>query len=298
MDTCFLYTFLTVVETGSMAEAARRLNITPSAVTQRMRALEADLGYRLLQRAGQHMETTPSGAAILAQARQMVLLAEDMRASSALGQETGQLRIGVIQTALTGILPDILVRLREKRPGIDLYLVPGASGDLYRQLVDVEIDLGLIVKPHFPLPKAYDWQLLRREPLILITAAGRGTVDVQKVLRQEPFIRYDRNHWGGRAVDQYLRQHRIHPKEKYELDSLEAIVIMVSRGLGVSIIPDWPAPWPADAVVERHTLADTPHREVGMFWSRTSRRLPLIHALLAESSFCSVETLARPQQGA
>ena len=175
MDTCFLYTFLTVAETGSMAEAARRLNITPSAVTQRMRALEADLGYRLLQRAGQHMETTPAGAAILTQARQMVLLAEDMRASSALGQETGQLRIGVIQTALTGILPDILVRLREKRPGIDLYLVPGASGDLYRQLVDVEIDLGLIVKPHFPLPKAYDWQLLRREPLILITAAGRGT---------------------------------------------------------------------------------------------------------------------------
>lgn len=283
METRFLHTFLIVAETGSMAEAARRLNITPSAVTQRMRALESDIGQPLLQRAGQHMETTPAGAAILAQARQMVLLAEDMRASSASGQETGQLRIGVIQTALTGILPDILVRLRDRRPGIDLYLVPGASGDLYGQIAAGDIDLGLIVRPHFPLPKAYDWRPLRREPLILITAPGRGPVDVRRVLRHDPFIRYDRNHWGGRAVDHYLRHRRIRPQEQYELDSLEAIVVMVSRGLGVAIIPDWPEPWPGGVAVERHPLADAPLREVGMLWSRTSRRLALIQALLAEA---------------
>lgn len=284
METRFLQTFLSVVETGSMAEAARRLNITPSAVTQRMRALEVDVGQPLLQRSGQYMQPTPVGAAVIEQARQMVLLAEDLKMASRPDEETGHLRIGVIQTALTGLLPDILVRLRQKRPGIDLYLVPGTSGDLYTDLTAGSVDLAILVKPHFALPKAYEWQPLRREPFLLITATGRKLGDAQHVLRKEPFIRYDRNHWGGRAVDQYLRQRRIRPKEQYELDSLEAIVVMVSKGLGVSIIPDWPEPWPAGVEVDRHVLEDAPDREVGLLWSRASRRLLLVRALLAEAT--------------
>lgn len=283
METRFLHTFLIVAETGSMAEAARRLNVTPSAVTQRMRALEADMGQPLLQRTGQHMETTLAGAAILEQARQMVLLAEDMKRATTYGEEAGQLRIGIIQTALTGLLPDVLVRLRQKRPRIELYLVPGASGTLYNQFADRLIDLAIIVKPHFTLPKTYEWQTLRHEPLLLITAVGRGRGDPQYVLQNEPFIRYDRNHWGGRAVDQYLRQQRIRPKEQYELDSLEAIVVMVSKGLGVSIIPDWPEPWPMGVDVDRYSLEGARHREVGLLWSRASRHLSLIRALLSET---------------
>ncbi len=296
MESRFLHTFLTVLEAGSMAEAARKLNITPSAVTQRMRALEVDIGRPLLQRSGQHMEATPAGAAIIAEARQIVRLAEGMKLATNRGQEAGQLRIGVIQTALTGLLPDILLRLRQKRPRIELYLVPGASGFLYKQLVDGAIDLALIVKPHFVLPKAYEWQMLRCEPLLLVTAAGQESGEAQHLLRKEPFIRYDRNHWGGRAVDQYLRQRGIRPRERYELDSLEAIVVMVSKGLGVSIIPDWPEPWPMGVEVNRHALEDARGREVGLLWSRASRRLPLIRAFLAEAND-SFSTISNSQLG-
>jgi DNA-binding transcriptional LysR family regulator len=57
---------------------------------------------------------------------------------------------------------------------------------------------------------------------------------------------------------------------------------MVSRGLGISIIPDWPAPWPENVKVDRLELTDMPYREVGIIWSRTSHRLPLISTVLSE----------------
>jgi DNA-binding transcriptional LysR family regulator len=282
METRFLHTYLTVVKTGSVAEAARRLNVTPSAVTQRIRALESEVGWALLQRSGQQMEPTPAGAGILAHARQILSLTEDIRGLSAPIGEIGHLRIGVIQTALTGLLPDILFRLRRNRPQVDLYLVPGTSAHLYAQLTGGEIDLALIVKPHFALPKSLEWMPLRQEAHLLITPPGLEVADPKAVLRREPFIRYDRNYWGGRAVDQYLRRCHIRPYEHYELDSLEAIVVMVSRGLGISIIPDWPAPWPENVKVDRLELTDMPNREVGIIWSRTSHRLPLISTVLSE----------------
>ena len=86
--------------------------------------------------------------------------------------------------------------------------------------------------------------MLRQESLVLITPLTVTDDDPRRILKREPFIRYDRNHWGGRIVDLHLRKMKIRPCERYELDSLEAITILVSRGLGVSLIPDWLPPSP------------------------------------------------------
>jgi DNA-binding transcriptional LysR family regulator len=214
----------------------------------------------------------------------MLALEEDMKAVASADGAIGRLRVGVIQTVLTGLMPDILLRLRRNRPGIDLYLAPGTSGDLYSRLTEGELDLAILVKPHFQLPKSLDWLTLRREPHLFISPPDLGQVDAAAMLRSQPFIRYDRNHWGGRAVDQYLRTQRIRPREQHELDSLEAIVIMVSRGLGVSIIPDWPAPWPQGALIRQVALTDAPLREVGIVWSRSAIRLPLIRSFIHEAA--------------
>jgi DNA-binding transcriptional LysR family regulator len=58
MDTKFLDSFVTVVDHGSIAEAARRLNLTPGAVAQRVRALEEEIGAALLIRSGRTVRPT------------------------------------------------------------------------------------------------------------------------------------------------------------------------------------------------------------------------------------------------
>lgn len=283
METRFLQTFLSAVETGSIAETARRLNITSSAVVQRVRALEAEIGHRLLQRSGRAMEPTTAGTAIVAGARRLLELEDSLKAAANSELEAGELRIGTIHTVLTGIMPDLLDALRRNRPGIDPYILPGQSGDLYAGVVDGALDLAIIVKPHFRLPKSIDWSLLRREPLILIAPRTLDETNARVLLRTEPFIRYDRRHWGGRIVDLYLRRLRIRPKERFEIDSLEAICILASRGLGVALVPYWPPPWPAGVQVHRIAVPDAPTRDIGLVWSRSSPRLPRIRALLTEA---------------
>jgi hypothetical protein len=80
MDTRFLESFAAVVEQGSMAEAARRLNLTPAAIAQRIRVLESEFGVSLLMRIGRTVRPTEAGAAIFAKAVAFLRELESLRA--------------------------------------------------------------------------------------------------------------------------------------------------------------------------------------------------------------------------
>ncbi|MBZ6075888.1 LysR family transcriptional regulator [Microvirga puerhi] len=293
MDTRFLESFLTVAESGSMAEAARRLGITPAAVAQRIRALEDEVGTLLLSRAGRTVRPTEAGSAILARGRNILRDVRDLQALAGRGSIAGEIRLGAISTALTGLLPTILARLLAAAPMLDLYVVPGTSVELYRQVTEGDIDAAIVVKPQFAFPKTLDWHVLRSEPLIVLAPERIADRDPHSLLRSEPFIRYDRNHWGGRLADSYLRRVGIRPHERLELDALEAIAVMVSKGLGVSLLPDWAPPWPAGLSVAKIALpANAPERHIGLVWSRASSRIRLIQALQTVASQVSMDPIA------
>jgi len=144
-----------------------------------------------------------------------------------------------------------------------------------------ELDAALIVNPPFPIPKTCDWRVLRKEPLIVLTPASATTRDPHVALTTEPFIRLDRTVWGGRLVDGYLRHARIRPKERFELDGLETIAIMVDQGLGVSLVPDWSPPWPEGLSLRKLPVpGDRFTRYIGLLWTRASLRAGLVQAFL------------------
>ncbi|MDZ5699704.1 LysR substrate-binding domain-containing protein [Chelativorans sp. M5D2P16] len=148
------------------------------------------------------------------------------------------------------MLPAALLTLSRTAPAVNAFLLPGTSNDLHRSLLDGKIDGALIVAPPFPVAKSLRWKSLRKERLVVLCAPAHRGEDPLELLRSEPFIRYDRNNWGGRLPDQYLRDNGIFPGERFELDSLDAIAVMVRTGLGVSLVPDWELPWDhADTLV-------------------------------------------------
>lgn len=279
MDTRFLETFLLCVECGNMAEAARRLHVTPAAVGQRIRALEAEVGEALMVRSGRVMQPTEGGLAILSQSRAILQAIGDLKALAAGDGLAGELRLGAISTALTGILPPVLTRLARTLPQASIYLVPGTSIDLYRKLTDGDIHAAVIINPPFTLPKGYDWRGIRREPLVLVAPAALAGGDPHELLATQPLIRYDRNNWGGALADSYMRSQRLRPLERFELDSLDAILVLVSAGMGISLIPDWMPPWPENLSITKYALPeDAPYREIGTIWPRNSPVLKLINA--------------------
>jgi DNA-binding transcriptional LysR family regulator len=285
MDTRFLETFVTVVEKGSFADAARRLDLTPAAVAQRIHALEFELGVALLSRSGRTVTPTEAGAAILGQTRILLKQVRDLGSIATSGQPTGELRLGAISSALSGLLPAVLKRLIQRLPGVDVYILPGTSEDLYRKVLDGDIDAAIITRPPFAIPKTCDWQLIREEPLVVLVPAWASARSAKVILASDPFIRYERNRWGGRLVDGYLRRAGVRPKERYELHALDAIAVLVDQGLGVSLVPDWAPPWPEGLSIRKLPIPDrTFARRIGIMWTRSSVRLRLVQSFVKEAS--------------
>ena len=284
METQFLNTFVTVVDRGSMAAAARLLHITPAAVAQQIRTLERELGAPLIARAGRTVSVTEEGARILQRARDLLRDVADLRSVANESGMAGELRLGACPTALGGLVPDILARMVAKFPEINVFIKPGYSADLYGAVESGDLDAAMVLQAPFSLPKTCDWQLLREEPLVVLAPARLAGADPHQLLREEPLIRYDRHEWGGRQADEYLRKAGIVPRERFELNALNAIAVMVDRGLGVSLVPDWAKPWPEGISVVRIPLPEPSEpRRIGMVWSRSSVRLRQVNVLLDEA---------------
>ncbi len=284
METQFLNTFVTVVDRGSMAAAARSLHITPAAVAQQIRTLERELGAPLIARAGRTVSVTEEGARILQRARDLLRGVADLRSVANETGMAGELRLGACPTALGGLVPDILARMVEKFPEINVFIKPGYSADLYGAVESGDLDAAMVLQAPFSLPKTCDWQLLREEPLVVLAPARLAGCDPHQLLREQPLIRYDRHEWGGRQADEYLRRAGIVPRERFELNALNAIAVMVDRGLGVSLVPDWAKPWPEGLSVVSIPLPEASEpRRIGMVWSRASVRLRQVNVLLEEA---------------
>src|SRR5713101_2363300 len=171
MDTRFIETFLMVIDNGSIAEAARRLNLTAAAVAKRIHALESEIGSVLVMRSGRTIRPTEAGAAILDRARRFLVDARDFKSLAATDRPLGQLRLGSYPSALTGLLPDILVLMKKKYPQIEVHITQSDSKALYRKVLDDNLDAAIIAQPSFAISKSCDWRLLREEPLILLIRA-------------------------------------------------------------------------------------------------------------------------------
>ena len=284
MDTHFLTTFVAVADRGSMAAAARQLNITPAAVAQQIRALERELGAPLIARAGRTVSVTEAGTRILERARELLRDTADLRTVAKDNPTAGELRLGAGTNALTGILPDILTRMVARFPLINVFIRPGYSPELYRAVENGELDAAIVLQAPFALPKTCNWQLLREEELVVLAPQTMAARDPHELLATQPFIRYDRNQWGGHHADQYLQMVGIKPRERFELNALNAIAVMVDRGLGVSLVPDWARPWPEGL---RLALIPLPRafepRRIGVLWARSTIRLRLVTAFLEEA---------------
>jgi DNA-binding transcriptional LysR family regulator len=284
MDIRFLESLVTVLECGSIAEAARRLNLTPAGLAQRVHALEKEIGMRLLFRSGRVVRPTEAAIAILDRARRLVMDVHDLKSVAGSRVLSGELRLGIMQTSLSGLFPNILIPFTKAHPKIEIRIIRDHSAGLYPRVISGEIDAAITSHPPFAIPKTCEWWVLREEPYVVLTPASLKTRDAHAVLAQEPFIRLDRRVYAGQAIDRYLRKAGIRPKERFELDGLELIAVMVDRGLGISLVPDWAPPWPEGLSLRKLRLPDSSFRRVtGILCSRSSLRLRLIDAFVEQA---------------
>lgn len=239
MDIRALDSLIQVIEQGSIAAAARQMQLTPAAISQRISTLEQALNCQLLDRSSHKARPTQAAQNLLPRAKHIVQQAMALRGDVDQSGLAGQIRIGAVDSVLSCVMPNALAELKASAPKAHIHIVPGTSASLFERLQQQQIDIAISVRPPFKLPKALHCQPLYQEAYALI-AGDKTDRDITRLLIDQPYIRYDPNSWGGKQVDDYLQQQGIQPNTIADMDALITIVQMVSAGMGVSIIPLWP----------------------------------------------------------
>lgn len=213
------------------------MGLTQSAVSAQIKHLEDALGVKLFDRTGRSATLNCAGQRAVPLAEEILDIFSRMGTPDSANNFQGALRIGAIGSVQTGLLPQALVALKQRAPFIEVNLVPGVSLNLLSQVDAGELDLAIMIRPPFNLPKDLSVEVIAREPFVLIAARDVQGDDPLQLLREQPFVRYDRGSFGGRQVTQFLKEQHIHTQPALELDELDAIVKMVRSGLGVSLVP-------------------------------------------------------------
>lgn len=231
-------TLVAIAELGTFAEAAKAEYLTPSAVSQQMRALEDELKVDLFDRSKRPPELNPTGYALVPKARELIKVYQSLRPSLTETQaRVENLTVGVVATTMSGLMPRALRQLQASHQNLHVRLYPALSEDLYAQVDRGFLDAAVMSEPM----SVYDhlvWRPFADEPYVVLASQDNPGEDARTLLEGSPYIRFARKAWVGRVVDQWLVENAIRVNESMELDTLEAVSAMVRNNLGVSIVPE------------------------------------------------------------
>lgn len=264
-----LKTFLHVARLGSFAAAASRVNLTQSAVSGQIRRLEDALGFRLFDRSGRAVTLNRNGQRVLARAEAVIAAFQKLSDTTDDDAAPVVLRVGTISSA-HGLLARTMQTFRRDFPHVQLRIVPDISLRLLDRVDTGEIDAALMVLPPFGIPSALAWSPVVRQRYRLIKPANMPGDDWRTLVLTQPFIRYERTSFGGRAVDLFLRRHDLAANDYVEMDDIIAIHDMVEAGLGVAIIPLSGDDAMSTGVVALSLGDDVFYRELGLMTGRQS----------------------------
>lgn len=238
MDTRFLASLLAVVDTGSIAAAARQQGITSAALSGRIKTLETQLDTQLLSRSAHAATPTTACFNLLPRAKDIVNQAQLLKADGDASGLSSSLFIGCIDTALIQYIPPIIRSIKQQAPNASLSIKPGSSQQLYDLLCDRKIDAAITTAPQFKLPKSIRSVILANQQLVLICKKPSDQ-PLKTQLQNNPFIAYDKSSWGGGCVSHALEAVNFKTQILCELDSFEAIAQLVDEDLGITILPEW-----------------------------------------------------------
>ncbi len=231
--------FVETVEYGSFTKAAEKLNYTQSGISRMIADLEKEWNITLLERRRNGLRLTSDGLSLLPYARRLCEEYErlQMQVDGLNGLETGFIRIGTISSIATHWLPNIIKVFQRDYPGVDYELLIGDYSEIETWIREGRIDCGFLI-----LPVAPDMEFieLEKDELKVILPEGHALAALDRVpldrLTEDPFMLLSR---GERSeVTDLFDSYGIKPNTHLTLWDDYAVMSMVEKGLGISILPD------------------------------------------------------------
>jgi DNA-binding transcriptional LysR family regulator len=285
LDSRQLRAFRVLARTGSFTQTARELHLTQSGISHSMKALEVEIGCRLLDRMGKKVILTQAGEQLLQHAEKILQEMEAARESlTQLGKwGRGRLRLGASTTACQYLIPPVLREFKESFPDHAISLEPGDTPQLVASLLHQRIDLGVTLEAEKD-PKL-EFHPLFTDELQFVVSALHPWAQGKRVERgdipRQSYILYSKHSVTFRQIEAYFRLEDMILNTIIEAGSMEATKELIKLGLGVSIL----APWVAKKEIEEGSLVALP-----LGRKKLQRRWGILHwrgkrLTLAEETF-------------
>ena len=242
MDTDSLKAFIIVTETGSFSAAADSLHLTQPAISKRIAQLENLMGALLFDRIGRTVNLTEAGRELVPRARQILFNVEDSRKAihNLSGNVAGKLSLATSHHIGLWRLPPLLQEFSQLYPKVTLDLHFMDSEVAHEMIVQGNLEIGIITlapSQHERLESIPIWD----DRLTIIVAnnhplATRSSLTLEE-LAEFPAILPDLSTFTGRIVQNLFATRKLHLNVSMSTNYLETIKMLISIGLGWSVLP-------------------------------------------------------------
>lgn len=230
---------------GTVTAVAELHQVTPSAVSQQLRALESEAGAALLHREGRTIRLTAAGSALAAECEHVLAALE--RASStvrAAGNEvSGELLIGCFPSGLESIAAPLAAALSHQYPRLRPRIIESEPEDALSQLRHRELDVAISYRYHHlgtPVPAGLTAEALFDEPLTLAVPASK-----REAVERDGLAAVREDRWIVIPAPSGCRDVLLHichgagftPRAEHSYRDLRSALVLVAAGLGVTILP-------------------------------------------------------------
>jgi len=244
MELWQLRTLVATAETLNFTKASEALNLTQSAVSHQIKALEEELGTPLFIRASRGVRLTDAGKLAYEHAKRILAESEDMLQAVAHREKAivGTVRVAAATQALVYLFAPLFEEFMDAYPSVELvFRTTPSTEQTVAGILDGSIDVGFaslaVYSPGLVLTPLFDDELElvvgKRHPLV-----KKRVVSVDEI-RDDRWILFERGASIRRATDAFFKSAGMVPEKALESNDTYFIKLMVERGLGIALMPGW-----------------------------------------------------------
>ncbi|MBR4940622.1 MAG: LysR family transcriptional regulator [Clostridia bacterium] len=239
MDTKKYKLIVRAVELNSLTLAGQELGLTQSGASRAVAELEKELGFPVLTRNRGGVKLTSSGNIVMPAIRSILAGEEQLEqlSSGILGLERGIISVGTFTSVAVHWLPGIIKAFEEENPGIEFRLLSGDYHDVATWLSDGSVEVGFVSDR---IPSNCLYSPLRDDRLMLVLPKDHDMAQYRRIalkyVEGEDFITLTES--SDEDTRRAFEAAGIHPNIKFTTRDDYAIISMVEKGLGLSVMPE------------------------------------------------------------
>jgi len=287
MELRHLRAVVAIARHGSLTKAGEELFLAQSAVSQQLSRLESELGITIFHRSSRRVEITPEGELVLDYARRVLSEVEGLRdeLDEFTGLLRGDLRLGGMYPTGLYDLYAVIADFHDQHPGVAIHFVEGTQDELLGQIRGDELDAIFTAVDPEALGDEFGATLLSEEEFVCTLPVDHPLAAQSHVTFEQlaglDLVAYRENSALRRRLERTMGDRGLAPRNAFICTEMSAVRALVSKGMGIAVMPRSAAEEPGPAIALRPIGPEPFTWPVALVWRADRRQPPAAKTFLA-----------------